>query len=164
MDAKPDDTRLKEALLLNRAACNLELRACHHLLFHPSSVTWDIRIENYGSVLRDCAAVIVTNPRASKAYYRAGLALLALERVDEALDVCVRAEEGVGVGVNDDAGFRAMRERAEKKREEVRRKEEERRERTRRAGDEKQRMAVAFAVRVLPSLPFTFPAFLTTLS
>lgn len=33
--AKPDDVRLKEALLLNRAACNLELRAflliSHHL-------------------------------------------------------------------------------------------------------------------------------------
>ena len=27
VDAKPDDVRLKEALLLNRAACNLELRA-----------------------------------------------------------------------------------------------------------------------------------------
>jgi hypothetical protein len=26
MDAKPDDVQLKEALLLNRAACNLELR------------------------------------------------------------------------------------------------------------------------------------------
>ena len=27
VDAKPDDARLREALLLNRAACNLELRA-----------------------------------------------------------------------------------------------------------------------------------------
>lgn len=27
IDAKPDDIQLKEALLLNRAACNLELRA-----------------------------------------------------------------------------------------------------------------------------------------
>jgi hypothetical protein len=33
------------------------------------------------------ATVIKTRPRASKAYYRAGLALLALERVVEALDV-----------------------------------------------------------------------------
>lgn len=28
VDAKPDDAQLGEALLLNRAACNLELRAC----------------------------------------------------------------------------------------------------------------------------------------
>ena len=35
IDAKPDEIQLKEALLLNRAACNLELRAflliSHHL-------------------------------------------------------------------------------------------------------------------------------------
>lgn len=99
--------------------------------------------ENYGMVLRDCATVIAANPRASKAYYRAGLALLALERVDEALDVCTRAGEGVA----DDAGFRALRARAEKKREELRQKEQERRERARHAEEERQKMVVAFAVR-----------------
>jgi hypothetical protein len=35
MSAKPDDVQLKEALLLNRAACNLELRAS--LLSHLDS-------------------------------------------------------------------------------------------------------------------------------
>jgi hypothetical protein len=35
IDSKPD-VQLKEALLLNRAACNLELRAS--LLSHPKSV------------------------------------------------------------------------------------------------------------------------------
>jgi len=105
------------------------------------------RLENYGSVLRDCAAVITANPRASKAYYRAGLALLSLERVDEALDVVVRA----GEGATDDAGFRTLRARAEKKREELRRKEKERRERVRHAAEEKRRMDAALAVRY--SLP-----------
>jgi hypothetical protein len=100
-------------------------------------------LENYGSVLRDCAAVITTNPRVIKAYYRAGLALLALERVDEALDVCARAGEGVA----DDARFRTLRARAEKKREELRRKEEERRERARRVREEKRRMDAALTVR-----------------
>jgi len=36
ISAKPEDVQLKEALLLNRAACNLELRASllsHHDLF-----------------------------------------------------------------------------------------------------------------------------------
>ncbi len=145
VDAKPDDARLREALLLNRAACNLELRASAPSLWRTNLVMG--RLENYGSVLRDCAAVITANPRASKAYYRAGLALLALERVDEALDVVVRAGEGAA----DDAGFRTLRARAEKKREELRRKEKERRERVRRAAEEKRRMDAALAVRY--SLP-----------
>ena len=102
-------------------------------------------------VLRDCATVIAANSRASKAYYRAGLALLALERVEEALDVCTRAGEGVA----DDAGFRALRARAEEKREELRRKEEERRERARHAEEERRKMDVAFTVRSLPRSPVT---------
>jgi hypothetical protein len=93
--------------------------------------------------LRDCATVITANPRATKAYYRAGLALLTLERAEEALDVCTRA----GDGVADDAGFRSLRARAEKQREELRRKEEERRERARRVKEGKRRMDAAFAVR-----------------
>ena len=94
-------------------------------------------------MLRDCAAVIAAGPRASKAYYRAGLALLALERVDETLDVCIRAGEGAA----DDPGFKTLRARAEKKREEMRRKEEERKESARRVEEEKRKMNVAFAVR-----------------
>ena len=71
----------------------------------------------------------MANSGASKAYYRTGLALLALGRADEALDVCTRAGEVVA----DDAGFKTLRARPEKKREELRRKEEEGRERERRA-------------------------------
>ena len=103
--------------------------------------------ENYGSVLRDCAAVIKANARASKAYYRAGLALLALERVDEVFDVCARASEGGP----DDAKFKTLRERAEKKRDELRRKEEEKRERARQAREEERRITAALAVRFSPS-------------
>ena len=144
VDAKPDDAQLREALLLNRAACNLELRVSPFFLtFLTLFVRGKVSLENYGSVLRDCATVIAANSRASKAYYRAGLALLALERVEEALDVCSRAGEGVA----DDAGFRALRARAEKKREELRRKEEERKERARHVEEEKRKMDVAFAVR-----------------
>ncbi|KAH9955557.1 hypothetical protein BC827DRAFT_870643 [Russula dissimulans] len=130
VDAKPDDVQLKEALLLNRAACNLEL-------------------ENHGSVLRDCAAVITANARASKAYYRAGLALLALERVDEAFDVCARAGEAGA----DDGKFKTLHELAEKKRDELRRKEEEKVDRTRRAREEERRMAAALAERNLVNVP-----------
>jgi small subunit ribosomal protein S7e len=38
VDAKPDNTRVKEALLLNRAACNLELRTSLPLLRSSSEL------------------------------------------------------------------------------------------------------------------------------
>ena len=90
--------------------------------------------------MRDCATVISLDPRASKAYYRAGLALLALDRADEALDVYARA----GDSAASDAGFKALRERAEKKSAELQRKADQQR----RASEEKRKMDVAFAVRV----------------
>lgn len=130
VDAKPENGQLRAALLLNRAACNLEL-------------------QNYGSVLRDCAAVISLDPHASKAYYRAGLALFALDRAEEALDVCTRA----GDSAAHDAGFKALRERAEKKCAEQRRKAEERAERARRASEEKRKMDAAFTERNLINMP-----------
>lgn len=99
--------------------------------------------------MRDCAAVITTNSSATKAYYRAGLALLALERADEALDVCTHAGEGIA----DDAGFQTLRARAEKKRVELRQKEEERKERARRVKEEKRRMDAAFAVSLFLLFP-----------
>jgi hypothetical protein len=105
------------------------------------------RLENYGSVLRDCAAVIAANPRTPKAYYRAGLALIALEREEEALDVCTRGCECVA----DDVELMARCE-------EVRQREAEQRERARRANEERQRMMdFAFAVRSLPTI-FNFNA------
>ncbi|KAG8807622.1 hypothetical protein FRC17_004379 [Serendipita sp. 399] len=72
VDSKPTETILLESLYLNRAACNLEL-------------------QNYGSVLRDCSKVLITNPSSLKAFYRSALALIALERSPEAIDCCNRA-------------------------------------------------------------------------
>ncbi|KAF9535006.1 40S ribosomal protein S7 [Crepidotus variabilis] len=71
VDAKPTDKGILEALLLNRAACNLEL-------------------QNYGSVLRDCSKVLSSNFTSSKAFYRSGQALLRLGRLNEAMDCCER--------------------------------------------------------------------------
>lgn len=42
--------------------------------------------ENYGSCNRDCAAALRINPKNVKAWYRAGSACLALDKVDEAID------------------------------------------------------------------------------
>ena len=75
-----------------------------------------------------------------------GLALLALDRPDETLDVCARAGEAAA----DDVGFKTRRARAEEKRAKMTRKAEERRERVRRAAEEKRRIDISFAVRVFP--------------
>ncbi|ODA76303.1 hypothetical protein RJ55_08148 [Drechmeria coniospora] len=58
-----------EALHVNRAACHLALA-------------------NYRSCWLDCAAALRLNPRNIKACYRSARALLAVDRVDEADDVC----------------------------------------------------------------------------
>jgi hypothetical protein len=101
--------------------------------------------------LRDCATVIASNTRApSKASYRAGLALFALDKPDETLDVCARAREAT-VG---NVGFKTLRARAEEKHAEMARKSGGRAKGTRVAGE--IRMHVAFVVRPplpLPRLP-----------
>ncbi|KAJ9126432.1 hypothetical protein QFC24_002175 [Naganishia onofrii] len=66
LEANPEDPKLIESLLLNRAACNLSLG-------------------NNGSVLRDTSAVLKLNPDSPKAYFRASSALLDLGRWDDAL-------------------------------------------------------------------------------
>nr|POE93471.1 hsp70/hsp90 co-chaperone cns1 [Quercus suber] len=60
---------LAEACHANRALCNLEMK-------------------NYGSCNRDCAAALRLNPLNVKAWYRAGAACLALDKLPEALDAC----------------------------------------------------------------------------
>ncbi|KAI0313606.1 40S ribosomal protein S7 [Amylostereum chailletii] len=124
VDAKPDDLSLKEALLCNRAACNLELK-------------------NYGSVLRDCSSAILLNAKCAKAYYRSGLALLALDRVDEAIDCCDRClafDQG-------NAGVKTLQERAVKKKVEQERKEMQKQERLQREAEARRRLKAAFAVQ-----------------
>ncbi|KAF5026853.1 hypothetical protein F66182_1048 [Fusarium sp. NRRL 66182] len=63
-----------EALYVNRAACHLA-------------------IKNYRSCWLDCAAALRLNPRNLKAYYRSARALLAVDRIQEADDVCARGLE-----------------------------------------------------------------------
>jgi tetratricopeptide (TPR) repeat protein len=62
---------LLEALYGNRSACHLSLH-------------------NYRNCWLDCAAALRLNPKNIKAYYRSGKALLAVDRIAEADDVCAR--------------------------------------------------------------------------
>ncbi|KAI6165001.1 hypothetical protein EDD17DRAFT_1884906 [Pisolithus thermaeus] len=114
IDAKPTNNALLEALLCNRAACNLEL-------------------ENYGSVLRDCSKALTINPESSKAYYRSAIALLSLDRPEEALDCCERC-------LSFDAHNRANK--AEKDH-----KQREKEDRLQMERDEKRALQAAFKAR-----------------
>ncbi|KAG6813462.1 hypothetical protein H0H92_010796 [Tricholoma furcatifolium] len=130
VDAKPTDNALKEALLCNRAACNLEL-------------------QNYGSVLRDCSAALTLNAQSSKAFYRSASALLALDRVEEALDCCDRclAFDPVNKGVLQ------LRERATKAKAVKDKRKVEKAERLRKEQEAKRLMDIAFRERNLLLLP-----------
>ncbi|KAL0949168.1 hypothetical protein HGRIS_014947 [Hohenbuehelia grisea] len=123
LDAQPTDTKLRESLLCNRAACNLEL-------------------QNYGKVLKDCSDAIKLNPKASKAYFRSATALLKLERLEEALD-CL---DVLRTFFEDDAGVTALRERVTKAIEAKERKEKEVQARLKKAQEEKRKMDNAFQV------------------
>lgn len=108
IDANPSDKLLLEALLCNRAACNLELST---LPTFPHICPCSLYLsENYGTVLKDGSRAIQLNIRSSKAYYRSALALIALDRPEEALDCCDRCL----AFDKENASVKATRERAEK--------------------------------------------------
>ncbi|KAF5387787.1 hypothetical protein D9615_000043 [Tricholomella constricta] len=130
VDAKPTDIPLQEALLCNRAACNLELK-------------------NYGSVLRDCSKALTLNPQSSKAFYRSASALMALHRVEEALDCCDRCLTFDA----DNKGILQLRERAVKAKAEKDRREKEKAQRLRKEQEAQRQMEIAFRERNLIALP-----------
>ncbi|KAL6309577.1 40S ribosomal protein S7 [Sparassis latifolia] len=124
VDAAPSNKTLMEALLCNRAACNLELK-------------------NYGLVLKDCSEAITLNPQSSKAHYRSSVALLALERFEEALDCCYRC---LRFDQNNES-VQAVREKTAQQKALQEKKEKEKQERIRRKGVEKRRLRTAFKER-----------------
>ncbi|TDL29805.1 TPR-like protein [Rickenella mellea] len=130
IDAQPTDPHLTEALLCNRAACNLEL-------------------QNYGSVLRDCSKALVLNAKSSKAYYRSAVALLALDRLDDVFDVCDRCLSYDSENV----GIRSIRDKAKETRRKRTIVEKERREKLNAETEEKMRLHAAFMERNLIVTP-----------
>ncbi|KXN86297.1 Hsp70/Hsp90 co-chaperone cns1 [Leucoagaricus sp. SymC.cos] len=130
IDAKPEDKTILEALSCNTAACNLELK-------------------NYGSVLKDCSKAISNNEKCSKAYYRSALALLALDRVNEALDCCERC---LAFDSNN-TGVKIVHERALKAKSLKEAREQAGRERIKKEQEEKATMAVAYRARNIIDVP-----------
>lgn len=68
---KKIQTEAREACHANRALCNLELG-------------------NYRMCTLDCAEALKVNPKNVKAYYRSSMALLKLDKIDEAEDTTAR--------------------------------------------------------------------------
>ncbi|CAL1701335.1 unnamed protein product [Somion occarium] len=126
VDAKPTDPILLEALLCNRSACNLELK-------------------NYGSVLKDCSKALTVNPKSSKAYYRSATALIALDRLDEALDCCDRCLQFDA----ENKGIQTLRDRALQLKEAKEKREQEKQERIWKEKEEKLRIQKALDARGL---------------
>ncbi|KAJ7759008.1 hypothetical protein DFH07DRAFT_772340 [Mycena maculata] len=127
IDAKPTDVVLQEALLCNRAACNLELK-------------------NNGSVLRDCSKALTLNSKSSKAFYRS---LVALERVDEALDCCDRCLKFDP----ENKGVQALRLRSQEIKAAKEKKEQTRLAELQKAKEVKYKLNVAFRERNLIAIP-----------
>ncbi|KAK7061427.1 Tetratricopeptide repeat protein 4 [Favolaschia claudopus] len=130
IDAKPPDLALQEALLCNRAACNLELK-------------------NNGSVLRDCSKALMLNPKSSKAFFRSALALVALERPDEALDCCDRCL----AFDPENKSVQGLRSRAQQLKAELEKKERLRREKLEKAKQADMKLKIAFRERNLIAIP-----------
>ncbi|KAF7312063.1 hypothetical protein MIND_00218400 [Mycena indigotica] len=130
IDAKPIDAALLEALLCNRAACNLEL-------------------QNYGTVLRDCSTALSINPRSSKAFYRSAMALLTLERADEAIDCCDRCLKFDP----DNKGVQSIRSKTLERKAALEKKEKERLERIRREKAAETKLTLAYRERNLIVIP-----------
>jgi len=139
IDAKPTDKVLLEVLHINRAACNLELSVCFR--FRLGGVLND-RAENYGKVLRDCSAAITINVKSSKGYYRSALALIALERYDEAVDSCSRC---LRFDPTNQSVF-SLKEEVGKLHDAKVKKEREKQERLRVTEENRRRLQVAFKV------------------
>lgn len=97
-------------------------------------------------MLKDCSKALKLNQNSSKAYYRSSLALLALERIEEALDCCDRCFKFDP----DNKGIIGVRERATAAKAKKDRREAERLEKIQAEKDLKRRINFAFQVCFFP--------------
>jgi len=104
----------------------------------------DTSIENYGQVLRDTAVALQLNPVSSKAHYRAAVALLALEKLEEGLDCCDRCLRFDPTN----SSVRGLRDKIARAKFEKDQRDAEKAERSRKEREERRIMTAAFQVRV----------------
>ena len=94
-------------------------------------------------MLRDCATAISLDLHCAKAYYRSAQALLALERLEEALDACGRC---LSFDPDND-GVKMLRDRMLKAKTVKEEKERTRAQRMKREARERERLKRAFRVK-----------------
>ena len=100
-------------------------------------------------MLKDCSKAIALNPHSAKAHYRSAMALVALERFDEALDCCDRCLQFDA----DNKGVQGVRARTLDRKAAIEKKEQTRLERIRKEQEAEMKLKIAYRVRV-PSIPF----------
>ncbi|KAL8706597.1 MAG: hypothetical protein Q9201_000344, partial [Fulgogasparrea decipioides] len=90
---KEKERKVEEACHVNRALCNLELRTSFQSHINSDQRRLRLRFyaENYRSTLHDTAHTLSLSPSNIKGHYRSALALLALNRHAESLDIVSRA-------------------------------------------------------------------------
>lgn len=93
-------------------------------------------------VLKDCSKALSISPRSSKALYRSATALLALDRLEEALDCCDRCL----VSDPRNQAVQSLRSRAQNAKEAKDRQRREKEECLRKEREEKQLLRTAFKV------------------
>lgn len=111
--------------------------------FHAADFDYQ---ENYGSVLRDCSKALSQNPKSTKAYYRSAMALVALDRLEEAIDCCTRCLEFD----KDNEGVLGVLEHAAKSKATKDKVDLERKEKLRQELLAKAKLDSAFKVGILP--------------
>lgn len=115
---------IEEACYVNRALCNLEKK-------------------NYRSCIQDCAATIRINPNNVKAYYRSGVACLALDKIPEATDAC-----DLGLKIDpSNAALKTLQTKVASRKTHLEALEKARREREEKAGSERATLSLALRAR-----------------
>ena len=122
------EKEIEEACACNRALCNIELK-------------------NFGSAARDTAAALKLNPRNSKAYYRSGVALLAVDKVEGAQKAIDLGLSVLSMGSKEVATFEGLRKRIGERQSKLRRDEKERIGREQKVKLKKLRLAHALKER-----------------
>ncbi|CAI6334596.1 unnamed protein product [Periconia digitata] len=123
-EERKKEAAVEEACYVNRALCNLEKK-------------------NYRSCIQDCASTLRLNPSNIKAFYRSGTSCLALDKLAEATDACMR-----GLSLDpENASLKILSTKIAARKTHLEGVEKARREREEKAASEKATLSVALKAR-----------------